>query len=155
MTARLLIAAALVIVIAVLLVLLGRSGPTAEPPSAPPATPAPSPASPLSPRPTTAPVRHRLAGVAVGPVQYVVIESPDGTHTLYRLGEEVPGLGEVTRIDPTAATFEGPAGSIRLDLAPAATLTRPPRPRTPTRTAEVTAPTGAPAATRTAGGSSP
>jgi hypothetical protein len=70
------------------------------------------------------PPGYRLAGVAVGePESFAVVESPAGTHGLYRLGEEVPGLGRVRRIEPERIVVQSDAGQFELWLAPAPTVT--------------------------------
>ena len=82
---------------------------------------------------------YRLAGVAVGePKSFVVIEAPNGSANLYRLHENVPGLGELVRIEAERVVVRGAAAEFDLWLTPAATATAAPagtpKPRPPTRT---------------------
>ena len=112
----------------------------------------------VTPLPTVArlPPGYRLAGVAVGePESFAVVESPAGTHGLYRLGEEVPGLGRVLRIEPERIVVQNDAGQFELWLTPAPTMTAG---RVPTaaatmarRTPAAPAPTGRPPAEQGAG----
>ena len=109
-----------------------------QPPSAPTATATALP--PPTPTPPRAPPGYRLAGVALGePDSFAVIEAPDGTHALYQLGAEMPGLGKLLRIEAERVLVQSGTGEFEMWLAPAATatptrspLTRPGR--TPTRT---------------------
>lgn len=125
-------------------------------------TPAPTPATPapVSPRaaaaapargtPTVgqAPAGYRLAGVAVGePDSFAVIEAPNESTNLYRVNEEVEGLGRLVRIDAEHVLILGATGEFDLWLAPAATATAAPT-RTPKRS-----PTPPPR--RRAGGTTP
>jgi hypothetical protein len=92
-----------------------------------------------TPTPLQPPPGYRLAGVAVGePESFAVIEAPSGSTNLYRLHDDVPGLGELVRIDAERVVMRGAAGQFDLWLAPAATATptpaRTPKPRSPTRT---------------------
>ena len=85
------------------------------------------------------PPGYRLAGVAVGePESFVVIESPNGSANLYRLHDDVPGLGELVRIEAERVVVRGAATQFDLWLTPAATATAAPagtpKPRSPTRT---------------------
>jgi len=143
------------VLIALSWTLSGSRKPT-EPPIAGTVTPTPT-ATPKHPSGSPTPIRHRLAGVAGGNVQYVVIEDPNGVSNLYQLGEEVSGLGSISRIEEDAATINGPSGSIRLRVLPASTatvtatvrspqatptgpLTQSSLPRQPTRTASASSP---------------
>jgi hypothetical protein len=85
------------------------------------------------------PPGYRLAGVAVGePESFVVIESPNGSANLYRLHDDVSGLGELVRIEAERVVVRGTAAQFELLLTPAATATAAPagtpKPRSPTRT---------------------
>ena len=83
-----------------------------------------TPTAEATPTPLAAPPGYRLAGVAVGePDSFVVVESPNGAHTLYRVNAEVPGLGRVVRIDAEHVVVESPEGQFEMWLAPAPTDT--------------------------------
>ena len=70
------------------------------------------------------PPGYRLAGVAVGePESFAVVEAPSGSHGLYRLGEDVPGLGRVLRIEAEHIVVQTDAGQFDLWLTPAPTVT--------------------------------
>ncbi len=111
-------------------------GPTAPPAAATvaPATPATVATPAGSPTPPPVAAGYRLAGVAVGePDSFAVIEAPDGSTGLYRVNDDVPGLGELTRIEAERVVIAGTGASVELQLAPAATATptvaRTPQPR--------------------------
>jgi hypothetical protein len=92
-----------------------------------------------TPTPAQAPPGYRLAGVALGePESFAVIEAPNGFTSLHRLHDDVPGLGELVRIDAERVVIRGAAGQFDLWLAPAATATpaavRTSKPHSPTRT---------------------
>jgi hypothetical protein len=116
-------------------------GPQTQPPSVHSGPhPPTAPAVQATPTPTAlqAPRGYRLAGVAVGePDSFAVIEAPNGTHTLYRVDAEVPGLGRLVRIEAERVVVQGEAGQFEMWLAPAATPTptvaRSPARRAPTR----------------------
>jgi hypothetical protein len=92
-------------------------------------SPAPVARATATPSPSPPPVLHRLAGVALGNVRYVVVEHPDGGTALYRLGEEVPGLGRIVDVTENSATFEGDLGRIRLRVTvPPSPTAAPPSP---------------------------
>ena len=102
---------------------------------------APVTAAPPTPHP---PPGHRLAGLAVGAVSFVAVEHPDGSTALYRVGDDVPGLGRVEAITEAGATFTGDNGTMTLQVTapapPTATAiqlrtapTEPPPGSTPTR----------------------
>jgi hypothetical protein len=91
-----------------------------------------------TPTPVQPPPGYRLAGVAIGePESFAVIEAPNGVTSLYRLHDEVPGLGELIRIEAERVSIRGAAGQFDLWLAPAATATPAPvptaKPHVPTR----------------------
>jgi len=80
----------------------------------------------MTPIPTTlrAPPGYRLAGVAVGePQSFAVVESSSGSSALYRVGENVPGLGRLLSIGADRVIVENEAGQFDLRLAPAPTAT--------------------------------
>ena len=80
----------------------------------------------VTPTPTVlkAPPGYRLAGVAVGePESFAVVETAAGTSNLYRVGDEVPGLGRLTHIEAERVVLQGDAGQFDLWLTPAATAT--------------------------------
>lgn len=86
---------------------------------------------------TPAPAGYRLAGVALGdPDSFAVVETASGATSLYRLHDEVAGLGELIRIDAERVVVRGAAGQFELWLSPAATVTptavRAPKSTTPT-----------------------
>jgi hypothetical protein len=92
-----------------------------------------------TPTPVQPPPGYRLAGVAVGePESFAVIEAPNGSTSLYRLHDDVPGLGELIRIEAERVVIRGAAGQFDLWLAPAATATPAPvrtsKPHSLTRT---------------------
>jgi hypothetical protein len=136
-------------------VLANRPGPPTGSESAA-GTPTSTPSCTVPPYSPT-PVLHRLAGVAQGKVEYAAVEGPDGISRLYRLGEEIPGLGRLVRIDGSSATIEGPAGQIHLSVAPAPTPSVTPtrRPTSPPPASLITPPPRRPRPSRTASGSSP
>lgn len=71
-----------------------------------------------------APPGYRLAGVAVGePESFAVVEAPSGIHALYRVGEDVPGLGRLLRIEAERVVVQNDGGEFELWLAPAPTAT--------------------------------
>jgi hypothetical protein len=79
-----------------------------------------------TPAPTVlkAPPGYRLAGVAVGePESFAVVEAPSGIHALYRVGEDVPGLGRLQRIEAERVIIQNDGGEFELWLAPASTAT--------------------------------
>jgi len=91
-------------------------GPSATEPPRPTATPAVG-TVPVSAR------GFRLAGTVVGDLSYAIIEDPTGANQLYRPGQTVPGLGEITAIDADRITLSGSGGSFTLLLGPAPTTT--------------------------------
>ena len=136
--------ARLVIVVLLALMLLSgiwlwrRLAATPPPPALARASATIAPTAEPTSTPLTAPPGYRLAGVAVGePDSFAVVESPNGSHTLYRVNADVPGLGRVVRIDAEHVIVESPEGQFDMWLAPAPTET--PTPvrtvlRTPART---------------------
>ena len=123
--------------IAVLLLLLGVLAIlggwwlSRQPRVTPPAAGTPSPAA--SPSPTAVPSRaavtpasaYRLAGVAVGDQgSFAVFEDPSGATALYNLGDDVPGLGKLTKVERRRAVITGPSGEIEFRVQPAPTPTR-------------------------------
>ena len=81
---------------------------------------------PASPTATVlqAPLGYRLAGIALGePDSFAVIESPNGTTTLYHLDADVAGLGRVIRFEAEHIVVQTDRGQFELWLAPAATAT--------------------------------
>jgi hypothetical protein len=82
---------------------------------------------------------YRLAGTVVGDLSYAIIENPSGANQLYRPGQSVPGLGELTGVESDRVTLAGRDGSFALQLAPAATATT-------TATPRPTPPSGTPSA---------
>jgi hypothetical protein len=98
-----------------------------------------TPAETATPTAGPPPPGYRLAGVAVGePESFVVIEAPNGSANLYRLHEDVPGLGELVRIEAERVFVRGAAAEFDLWLTPAATVTAAPastpKPRSPRQT---------------------
>ena len=99
----------------------------------------------LTPTPLRAPPGYRLAGVAVGePESFAVIEAPSGTHALYHLDADVPGLGKLVRIEAERVLVQSETGEFEMWLAPAATATA-----TPVRSPLRRSPTGPAPAGRT------
>ncbi len=95
--------------------------PAATTPSPTAAAPAPA-VTPVAGTPT--PPAFRLAGVAVGTGgSYAVLEDPNGVTALYRLGDEISGLGRLTRIKEQEALVETTSGPLVLRVRPASTPT--------------------------------
>jgi len=120
MTARL-IAAALAVVLALLLIRIfwGRQPDTPESASTPLPTPARTPTT--APKPTIA-SGYRLAGTALGRRgRYAVFEDPDGNTEMYRVGDQVPGLGTIIRVGEVDAVLDTAAGEMRFQVRPAPT----------------------------------
>jgi hypothetical protein len=102
----------------------------AHPVSATPARTGPTATALPSETPLQAPPGYRLAGVALGePDSFAVIEAPNGSHVLYHLDADVPGLGRLIRIESERVVIETAAGRFDLWLTPAATV-KPTRDRT-------------------------
>lgn len=119
MIARLL--AAVLVVVAVLLawILWQRRAETQ------PRDPTPPPAATATVTPEAAPTPvegYRLAGTAAGGRgRYAVFADPGGTTEMYRVGEEIPGLGALTRVgelEAEVATAGGGQRSFRVRPAP-------------------------------------
>lgn len=91
--------------------------PTAEPPPPPTVTPG------VIAAPPPAAHGYRLAGTVVGDMTYAIIEDPSGVNRLYRPGQTVPGLGQITAIDADRITLAGSDGTFALQIAPAPTTT--------------------------------
>lgn len=92
---------------------------TASAPSRPPLTRSAT-GTPTSP----APAGYRLAGVAIGePESFAVVESPNGSTALYRLNDEVSGLGQLVRIEAERVVVRAEKEQFELWLSPAATAT--------------------------------
>lgn len=105
--------------------LWGRLQDLAPPPSTLP-TPTETATCTVTPLATAvkAPPGYRLAGVAVGePESFAVVEAPSGPHGLYRVGDDVPGLGRLRHIEAERIIVEGEAGQFELWLMPAPTAT--------------------------------
>lgn len=65
---------------------------------------------------------YRLAGTALGlRGRYAVFEAPDGTTEMYRVGEEVPGLGTLQRVGDVDAVLLTSSGEMRFQVRPAPT----------------------------------
>jgi hypothetical protein len=125
--------------------LWGRLQDLAPPPSTLP-TPTETATCTVTPLATVvqAPAGYRLAGVAVGePVSFAVVEAPSGSHGLYRVGDDVPGLGRLLHIEAERIVVLGEAGQFELWLMPAPTVT-PGRNPSPATTASAPPRTPAP-----------
>ena len=121
MTARAL-AAVMALVAAALLAWI-ITHPAAPQTSAPPAaaTSSPTGAATATVAPTVVP-GYRLAGTALGlRGRYAVFEAPDGTTEMYRVGEEVPGLGTLQKVGDVDAVLATSAGEMRFQVRPAPT----------------------------------
>ena len=111
------------------------------PPPPPPATPTPTVTDTVAPTATPtgalpkAAAGYRLAGTVVGDVAYAVIESPGGRSELFRTGQVIKGLGQLTAIAEDRVLIAGPGGAFALTVAAAPTATASP---------VVTPPTAAP-----------
>jgi hypothetical protein len=99
-------------------------------PASPAARPAGGPVEPTQARSATgtpahpAPAGYRLAGVALGePESFAVIESPNGSTALYRLKNEVSGLGQLVRIEAERVVVSGEKDQFELWLSAAMTAT--------------------------------
>jgi Type II secretion system protein C len=118
----------LAVVLALGVWLLQRAHRPSEPP--PPGTPTatPSPLPPAAPSATPGAAallaqRYRLAGTVVGDLSYAIIEDPNGVNQLYRPGQIIPGLGEVSAIEADRITLVDGGTTLILQLAPAPTTT--------------------------------
>jgi hypothetical protein len=120
-----------------------------SPSATPVATATETQPSPIaSPTVLQVPKGFRLAGVAENVDQtYAVIESPDGRHSLYRLHDEIQGLGRLARIGSERVVVATTNGELTLWVAPAATVTP-----TVTRRLTTATPRRRPSPTLTAGG---
>jgi Type II secretion system protein C len=121
------LATSLAVVLLLGLWLLHRAPHDAEVP-----TPVPTAATPAEPLPTATPGLaappaaahgYRLAGTVVGDMTYAIIEDPHGVNQLYRPGQTVPGLGQITAIDADRVMLAGSDSTFALQLAPAPTGT--------------------------------
>jgi hypothetical protein len=126
---RLVVAALMLLVLVLILVsgywLWGRFQDLAPPPLILP-TPAETATCTVTPLATVvkAPPGYRLAGVAVGePESFAVVEPPEGPHGLYRVGDDVPGLGRLVQIEAERIVVQGEAGQFVMWLMPAPTVT--------------------------------
>ena len=108
------------------------------PPPPPPATatPSASPTAVPSPTPTGALPRaargYRLAGTVIGDVTYAVIESPGGRSELFRVGQIIKPLGQITAIEADRVVIAGQSGAFALRVAAAPTATAAPTSAVPT-----------------------
>src|SRR5262249_23148509 len=116
------LAAALALLVVVLAWLLWhRGGDEGKPAPAPPPTRTPNAAATPALAPTAA-IGFRLAGTALGlHGRYAVLADPDGTPGMYRLGDEVPGLGTVARIGEYDAVVNREGTEMRFQVRPAPT----------------------------------
>ncbi len=118
-------------------------------------------AVPVSATPTATviaaiPPGFRLAGVAVGgSTSYAAIEPPGGGTSLYRLNEEVPGLGKLMRIGGEKVVVRTKDGDLEMWVAPAPTPTFSPTRRLAPRITPTRAPSQLPLAASPSPGSSP
>ena len=107
--------------------LLHGASPAAVPTPAPTPMPTGPPVSPTATPglalPPAAAHGYRLAGTVVGDMTYAIIEDPHGVNQLYRPGQTVPGLGEISTIDADRVVVSGSDGTFALQLAPAPTGT--------------------------------
>jgi hypothetical protein len=124
------LAGALMLLVLVLMLvsgywLWGRLQDLAPPPSRTLPTPMETATPTVTPLATVveAPPGYRLAGVAVGePESFAVVEAPSGPHGLYRVGDDVPGLGRLLRIEAERIVVQSEAGQFELWLMPAPTM---------------------------------
>lgn len=106
--------------------LWGRLRDLAPPPSRTPLLPTEAATRTVTPLATVvaAPPGYRLAGVAVGePDSFAVVEPPSGPHGLYRVGDDVPGLGRLLRVEAERIVVQGEGGQFDVWLMPASTVT--------------------------------
>jgi len=102
-------------------VLRERPAPLDAAPTAAPATSA-TPTSVAVAAATTAVHGYRLAGTAAGlRGRYAVFEDPSGATEMYKVGEEVPGLGRLLFVGETEATVATTSGETRFRVRPAPT----------------------------------
>lgn len=119
------------------------------PPTSTP-TPVPGSATPTATLVAAIPPGFRLAGVAVGgSTSYAAIEPPGAGTSLYRLNDEVPGLGKLVRIGGEKVVIRTKDGDLEMWVAPAPTPTFSPTRRlaprvTPTRAASPAPPAASP-----------
>lgn len=91
--------------------------------SAVPTLPRATPAA-AQPGPSPTPPPFRLAGVAVGTSgSYAVIEDTHGVTALYRVGDQITGLGRLAGIERQEVLIETESGPVALRLRPAPTQT--------------------------------
>ncbi len=155
--------AALLALLAALLVLAAWFlWPAASPPPAvigATRTPTPAPATPApeaAAAPTHAAGAYRLAGVAAGnDFQVAVFESPDGQTEMYRVGDTIPGLGKLVRVEERRAVVTGEHGDVDFTIRPAPTPSPDLRSPTARSAATIALRSPSPAPARTAAGSSP
>jgi hypothetical protein len=123
------LATSLAVVLLIGVWLLHRAPHDAEAPSPAPTVPTtgapalPPTATPGVAAPPAAAHGYRLAGTVVGDMTYAIIENPSGVNQLYRPGQTVPGLGQITAIDADRVTLTGSDSTFALQLAPAPTTT--------------------------------
>jgi hypothetical protein len=111
--------------------------------SASPTVPRTTPTA-ATPGPAPTPPPFRLAGVAVGTSgSYAVIEDPHGVTALYRVGDQISGLGRLAGIERQEVLIETESGPVALRLRPAPTHT--PADATPTAAAPEAEPASTPA----------
>lgn len=137
----LLILAALALALFLFWMLTGKTNEAPAPTPSPPPQATSVTVPPAAARSTASRSGYRLAGTVVGDAMYAVIEQPDGTNDLYRMGQEVPGLGRLVDLGADRATFEASDGRIELQLAPASTPTVTPSPAEQPTALETTLPT--------------
>ena len=97
-----------------------------QPASSAQPTPAETATQTVTPEATVvkAPPGYRLAGVAVGePESFAVVEASSGSSALYRVGDDVPGLGRLLRIEAERVLVQNENGQFELWLSPAPTAT--------------------------------
>lgn len=99
------------------------AAPTPLPTAATTAEPPPPTATAGIAAPPAAAHGYRLAGTVVGDLTYAIIEDPHGANRLYRPGQTVPGLGQITAIDADRVTLVGSDSTFALQLASAPTST--------------------------------
>jgi hypothetical protein len=104
--------------------LWGRLQDLAPPPTVPTHTATATRTVTPVPTAVNVPPGYRLAGVAVGePESFAVVEASSGASALYRVGDDVPGLGRLMRIEAERVVVQNETGQFEMWLTPAATIT--------------------------------
>jgi hypothetical protein len=95
----------------------------ASEPERPAPTPAATPTSTATHSPPPTPAQgFRLAGTAAGlRGRYAVFEDPSGATEMYKVGDEIPGLGRLLRVGELDAAVTTSTGEVQYRVRPAPT----------------------------------